>query len=529
MLTPAGIRSVAADNVLTVSATNGSDSTGTAGRLDKPFKTLGAAQTAAVSGQTIVVYPGSYAITTALGKNGVNWHLEPGATITATSTPSISRSVFADGGVAMSFTITGKGTLICNGPKAGSNDTTGCVSIDNASSFVIVHAQKLQIAITDPTGAAWCLSQTAGKLWATVDELTVGDPNSYCINWANGEMRVAARVIDGNSAGTGAVAVSAATMAPVTGDLHVHAETILGAIGVRHNSDSQDAKIWIRANWIDCTGAAVLNSGGKTYIEAQKISGFPAGDDGSAGANPGVVTTDDLLWLTAQKITSTNLPAISVRSGDAVMEVQQLEDLFSVMPQAIKVAVGTLYLNGTTAAMGAGDGTICSSGTAHLNGCTITTPGGKHDIVQSSTGTVIVHPSTTGSNADGSLKISGTVVSLGVVPTLPSRLNTHYSDIGTAADGATITFALDTNDRWKTTLGGNRTLALSGGHDGQAFRVTIYQGAGSNTVTWWSGITWFTSDGNPPTLASGAGKATKVMFERTAAGAYDGHLVGTQP
>lgn len=59
---------------------SGSDSTGTRGDVTKPFLTLGAAKTNALSGDTIFVMPGTYDEKNLL-KTGVNWHFFRGAKV----------------------------------------------------------------------------------------------------------------------------------------------------------------------------------------------------------------------------------------------------------------------------------------------------------------------------------------------------------------------------------------------------------------------------------------------------------------
>jgi hypothetical protein len=76
---------------LRVDSVFGSDSTGTRQfPLDKPFLTLGAAKTAASSGDTIVVGPGTYNEND-LAKSGVRWHFMSGAKIIYTGTPTVGR------------------------------------------------------------------------------------------------------------------------------------------------------------------------------------------------------------------------------------------------------------------------------------------------------------------------------------------------------------------------------------------------------------------------------------------------------
>jgi hypothetical protein len=104
-------------------------------------------------------------------------------------------------------------------------------------------------------------------------------------------------------------------------------------------------------------------------------------------------------------------------------------------------------------------------------------------------------------------------------------VNTYPAgDLTTATDGATVTFALAASQRQIVTLGGNRTLALSGDADGMSFTVVLKQdGTGGRTVTWWSGIKW--AGGATPTLTATAGKYDVFAFVRIAAGEY----LGFQP
>lgn len=94
-------------------------------------------------------------------------------------------------------------------------------------------------------------------------------------------------------------------------------------------------------------------------------------------------------------------------------------------------------------------------------------------------------------------------------------------DLTTATDGATVTFDLATSRRQIVTLGGNRTLALSGDADDMAFTIILKQdGTGSRTVTWFSGIKW--PGGTTPTLTTTAGKYDVFAFVRIASGEYLG-------
>ena len=116
---------------------------------------------------------------------------------------------------------------------------------------------------------------------------------------------------------------------------------------------------------------------------------------------------------------------------------------------------------------------------------------------------------------------------------------THYNNLrkdvvlgltvtGTETDGATVTFTLTDKTKGKirsVTLGGNRTLAISGETVGQVFMIRLIQdGTGSRTVTWFSTIKW--PDNVVPTLTTTASKIDVFGFLVTSAGNYEGFILG---
>lgn len=99
--------------------------------------------------------------------------------------------------------------------------------------------------------------------------------------------------------------------------------------------------------------------------------------------------------------------------------------------------------------------------------------------------------------------------------------------VGTESYGATTTFDMSDKTKGKiryVTLGGNPTLAVSNDVDGQSFVVVLIQGAGGQTVTWWSGILW--EDGVTPTLSTGSGKRDTFGFIKVSTGVYLGYILG---
>ena len=92
-------------------ATTGNDSTAAVGNISKPYLTLESASLAATSGDTIIVFPGSYTVTTTatngIAKDGVNYFFHPGTTISK----STSGHIFYDTGFTLPCNVFGYGSF----------------------------------------------------------------------------------------------------------------------------------------------------------------------------------------------------------------------------------------------------------------------------------------------------------------------------------------------------------------------------------------------------------------------------------
>jgi hypothetical protein len=115
----------------------------------------------------------------------------------------------------------------------------------------------------------------------------------------------------------------------------------------------------------------------------------------------------------------------------------------------------------------------------------------------------------------------------------------HQAALGSALSAVPYAFATTnsgafditvSNKHVRTLDGTNGTLSVTGDRVGQAFMLRLIQGgSGGHSVSWasWPGITWLTSDFSAPTIASGAGKVTTLLFQPTAAGSWDGYFLGS--
>ncbi len=111
--------------------------------------------------------------------------------------------------------------------------------------------------------------------------------------------------------------------------------------------------------------------------------------------------------------------------------------------------------------------------------------------------------------------------SAGVVAVEGNTLNGYISN----SDGATITFNIGQANKHTVTLGGNRTLAVSGVVTGQVFLIRLVQdGTGSRVATLFSGISW--AGGTAPTQTTTPNKADVFGFLCTGVGAYAGFVIG---
>jgi hypothetical protein len=119
----------------------------------------------------------------------------------------------------------------------------------------------------------------------------------------------------------------------------------------------------------------------------------------------------------------------------------------------------------------------------------------------------------------------------GDLPAAGVKVNSSYGDWGAPADAATITLDCAAFNKFKVTIAGNRTFALTGAQVGQKIELRVTMDAtGSRTQTLWTGITWMTAGGATPASASAGiagNKTVTYLFDVTAASAYDGYLVGS--
>lgn len=289
-------------NTLWVDAVNGDDGTAVSGRQDLPFATLVAARDEAVSGDLIVVRPGTYEVDEAISKDGVNWHFENGAIVTMTTDDNVS--IFDDTAGAQSYTVSGYGYFE-RGETSQPLEYANVIHMEQSGSVVVVYcdtilntANEKSIDIGDPGTAA--IFHGNGTL--TVHARNI-EAQSHAYYWEVGNAWINADTIiangNANDDGDGVVCKPPEGNAD---NVFVRAHSITSAkksavYSSASNSYAPDFRLWVISEAIIGGQYGIQAVSGKVYVTAQKISVTEDGATviGSIG-DPG-----NELYVTAQK------------------------------------------------------------------------------------------------------------------------------------------------------------------------------------------------------------------------------------
>lgn len=177
-------------NLVWVDQINGVDALATRGRLTIPFKTLTAAKTAAKTGDTIMVLPGTYGDGNLL-KDGVNWHFFPGANVLANET------VFSTGGGGgVNCMVTGRGSFSTSAGNvvhvaAGNVQITGGRMAGSGVDVVVLSGGTSVIECdTIETSTGYPVNVSGGNHRLTAHRLSASTSEAICIS--GGEARLTA-------------------------------------------------------------------------------------------------------------------------------------------------------------------------------------------------------------------------------------------------------------------------------------------------------------------------------------------------
>jgi hypothetical protein len=250
--------------ILKVDATYGSDARAAADR-NFPFRSITAAKAAAASGDTIVIFPGTYNEYN-LAKDGVTMHFLPGAKVRYTGSVA-GACIFSDNNVATEFYVTGKGQF-WNMGTGGSND---CIrtqaigtkfyiecdelyaatnrAVSNYESLVEVTARRIQAS----DGAIDIVGTSNGNAVTRIKAGTITSFNNYVLEFDGGTMEVEADELVAEHEDFAAITTSSGT-----GSMRVRAKRIIAAgYGVEALGDG---KVYIDGANFQCGIADIAES-----------------------------------------------------------------------------------------------------------------------------------------------------------------------------------------------------------------------------------------------------------------------------
>lgn len=310
----------------------------------RPFAGPEAAKAAASSGDTIIVEPGSYTVTTTLAKDGVNWRGFVGTVINST-TPGLA--LFDDGGVNMQFSVSGFGELdslgaggaICKITNGGStvgfdqilfaNGDKGywCNGGNVVGEIGGVIANNYEAILTDGGGYTDLFAHSA---------VTYG--STAAISCPDGTQYVKSFIV--SSDGGDGVSCGASGYQLFTGE-YVHGDNAAfsNAGGTQYGTGELT------------TGStySVSNSGGESYITTQLASGSVSTLSGTGE-----------IKLTAQEI---NGQILGGSNASSVIDVT-CPDHHSAAATGVEVDAGKVFLTGTFKSTGTAGVAVNLAGTS---------------------------------------------------------------------------------------------------------------------------------------------------------------------
>jgi len=434
---------------LWVDAVNGDDATGTTGRQDLPYLTLTAARDAANSGDLVYVRPGTYSITESLAKNGVNWYLEQGCSISKNNGGGLG--IFDDDGVAMSFSVYGYGYMECIDDGTDFTRTYGVIATRNAGTKINVAAKALHVeAPQEDPGLTSCCWGFNGDMFVTCDEMTGDYANN--IYWENGGMFITCPSLVTNGIASVATIVNDAP----TGKLWVNSQQIAstnsGGGGVLSCAGTRDDfQVWVTCMEIEGVESSVLVSGGKVYVSAQKITGPIVLSDGQswiktdkhAGNGRFIECQSGTHFFTSPDIedNGTATDWIFVSGGDlTVLQSAAVGDAFTTA-----LSGGVLRLKECTIDTSSGVSGVPitkSGGVVELDGCNLIAPSGVDSVSAPTAQTIEVRASTANNAVNsnvsviGSLQIGASAATTGQVPIATARGTWAWGAIPDASETA---------------------------------------------------------------------------------------------
>lgn len=382
--------------IVRVDQYNGDDTVGE--RMGAAFATLTAAKAVAISGDTIVVYPGTYEENDLL-KDGVNWHFMPGATVSYTDPGAgDGYGIFDDrssGAVTCQISGDGNfhyGVVIQNWAAEGvepsadppnSASIRGMFVVTEGDSDIVFKANN--ITMSSPVSCHAFLVETGTvsidfndvndllfgvqTLLGTFEEAPVyAESETNGVTWGIGECFVRGRRIKVSE-----YAVWPTCPAGFVGNANLWVE-----VDLLHNKGLASSCVYTSGladtpttwkSWIICkeirSDASVFaafsgNSGGRHYVIAEKIGGPIALAFTATSTAPGEY------WINSQKISGNTVGAYITYTGNtATVHIDALH-IEAASGSAITNDGGTLNIRAGLIKQASGVGVTHNTGTTRI-------------------------------------------------------------------------------------------------------------------------------------------------------------------
>lgn len=286
LVSAASILQINSPNISWVN-TSGNNTLARRGVMNAPFATPEAALVASTAGDTIVVLPGIYNITSSLLKNGITWLLYPGV-VFSHSCPA-NTGMFDDSSGSLICTVLGYGTFSSSGPSKPiiniNNQSSISIEAGQITSYgstTISTANAVSFSLRAASVTSWdalALSVSTGNNSIDVGDLTYNYQSSGPTRLANvlgGTTYLRFNTLTSSKGGlyvsAGALTIEGRAIQTVGTSLHVVGGTVNCNVITVKNTDNAGTAVCLLSGNAVCRvrGSKIENTG--THVDSKAFS-----------------------------------------------------------------------------------------------------------------------------------------------------------------------------------------------------------------------------------------------------------------